>query len=104
MSPNEQCHFKLALIKVRQIQNRWSGCVPGVAARQRVPHPGRMQGLAQPPLGPWAQGQRGWRVLRGPAASTGPQIPEERRGGRAGRGSQLEDEQLSESSQSTLTR
>lgn len=104
MSPNEQCHFELALIKVRRIQNRWSGCVPGVAARRLSRHPGRAQGLAQMlqgPAGPWAQGQRGWR---GPAASTGPQIPEERRGGRAGRGSRVEDEQLSESSQSTLTR
>lgn len=48
MSPNEQCHFELALIKVRRIQNRWSGCVPGVAARQRVPAPKQDQGPAQP--------------------------------------------------------
>lgn len=39
MSSNEQCHFELALVKVRRIQNRWNGCVPGVAARQRVPAP-----------------------------------------------------------------
>lgn len=50
MSPNEQCHFELALIKVRRIQNRWSGCVPGVAARQRVPVPrqGAGTGTAAP--------------------------------------------------------
>lgn len=58
MSPNEQCHFELALIKVRRIQNRWSGCVPGVAARQRILAPrqggqGAGTGTATPgdPLG-----------------------------------------------------
>lgn len=79
--------------------------MPGVAARQRVPVPGRVQGPAQPLRGThWAVGTGTEWLEGGEGSCCEPQIPEERQGGRASRGSRLEDEQLSESSQSTLTR
>lgn len=49
MSSNEQCRFELALVKVRQIQNRWSGCVPLAAARRHGLAPGG-QGAGTSPL------------------------------------------------------
>lgn len=76
MSSNEQCHFELALVKVRRIRNRWSGCVPGVAARQHVPAPreaGTSPAAIGAPAGPWGQGSR--RAMGGPTTSTGPCIP-----------------------------
>lgn len=100
MSPNEQCHSELALLKVRRIPSRWSGH----GCRGEARRPGRMGPDERTPLAaPWDHGTgngvaHGWQ---GPATSAGPYILQEERGGRGGR---LEDARLSESSQSTLTR
>lgn len=83
--------------------------MPGVVAGRHVPAPREAGRRDQPnraraPVGPRVRGQGSRRVARGPTASTRPHIAKEGWGGRAGRGGQLEDARLSESSQSTLTR
>jgi len=67
MSSNEQCHFELALVKVRRIRHRWSGGTPGVAAGSRSRTQGAEHG--ERPRGTHrtaGTGTGGRRVARGP--------------------------------------